>query len=135
MFSPLSKTVSYVTLASALFGCRDERSASLSTAVVVPEWPLIVSLAQAKTGAEGERVYLKDVTVKPLTSAVNTRGRVTYEVIDQAGERMPAVLQAEPDSYLWQLAPGVGERCYRDFGGIIDRDSNQLTLTIFKLAN
>jgi hypothetical protein len=94
-----------------------------------------VSLEQAKAGAEGARIYLKDVTLVPLTASEDTRHRVTYEVIDKSGERMPAVLEVEAGSYLWQVAPGERGRSYRDFGAIIQRESSQVTLSIFKLAN
>ena len=126
-----------IVLSAALLGCREERGASQTTDVGHSAGPPIVrSLPEAVTeGREGSRVYLSHVTLVPLPPGGEVAGPPYYMVIDGQGSRMPCVLRATPDSFLWALMPTESGRSYSDFGAILERIDGSNVLAIFKLAN
>lgn len=136
MFSKLSNTVACVSLSAALIGCREKRVATdIEQRPSATEPTIVSSMPEARRGAEGSRVYLTNVTLKPVTAPSNRIDEAHYEVSDAQGERMKGVLNAPADSFLWKLAPFGGARVYTDFGATIDTREGKPVLSIFKLAN
>lgn len=136
MLSKISNAAACLSLSAALIGCREERTIPgdvRSQGIVEPV--AVYSLPEARGGAEGTRVYLTSVTLKPISSPSNRVDEAHYEVIDRNGERMVGILNAPSDSFLWKLTPFDGERGYSDFGGTLRRIDGATVLFIFKLAN
>ncbi len=125
-----------IVLSAALLGCRDERGASQAIDAGHSAGPPIVrSLPDAAQGREGSRVYLSHVKLVPLPPVGEVARPPHYMVIDGQGARMPCVLRATPDSFLWALVPTGADRSYSDFGATLERMDGSNVLAIFKLAN
>ena len=136
MFGKISTTVATLSLSAALIGCREKRPApENSQSSGAPESTVMFSLHDAQRGAEGGRVYLTNITLKPIVLPTNLVNEARYEVIDTRGQRMVGILNAPVDSFLWRLVPLGEARRYSDFGAIIQTIDGSSALSIFKLAN
>ena len=80
-------------------------------------------------------MYLPNIRLMPLPPVRQSGLSSHYVVVDGQGGRVPGVLHAPRDSFLWALAPTGSEQRYSDFGATIERIDGSNVLAICKLSN
>ena len=126
-----------IVLSAALMGCREEPTTPpVGDSGLVTGPAIVRSLPEAAQGGAGSRVYLSNIKLVALPLVAGEVGAAShYMVMDAQGARMPCVLRAAQDSFLWSLVPTGAERVYSDFGATLERIDGSNVLAIFKLAN